>query len=197
MATDTIKAQIRREMRRRRKAVSAAERRAVSHEICATLLQRTDVIRAIESAMPIAVYLASPQEIDLDPFVAAVLARGGRIVAPRWNGTVYELAEVTGLGAADLTIGPMTIREPKADSPRCASEAVAVWILPGLAFTRDGVRLGYGGGWYDRLLASVAADVPKLGVAYDFQVVEDLPTESHDIRLTDVVAAKGADDANG
>ena len=196
MTTDEMKAQIRGEMRRRRKAVDAAVRQSAAHEICAALLRRADVCRAIESAAPIAVYLAAPQEIDLSAFIAAVLHNDGRIVAPRWNGASYDLAEVTGLGAADLATGPMGIREPKPDASRCAPPSVGAWLIPGLAFTRDGKRLGYGGGWYDRLLATVAADVPKIGIAYDFQIVADLPTEPHDVRLTDVVTAEGMNNAN-
>ena len=63
--------------------------------------------------------------------------------------------------------------------------------MPGLAFTRTGARLGYGGGWYDRLLAAADPSAVLLGVAYPFQMVEDLPSEPHDIRLTDVVVAEG------
>ncbi len=197
MPNDETKARIRGEMRRRRKAVDAATRQSAAHAICAALLRRADVRRAVESAAPIAVYLAAPQEIDLTDFIAAVLRDGGKVVAPRWNGTSYDLAAITGLGAADLAIGPMNIREPKPDAVRCAPSSVGAWLIPGLAFTRGGERLGYGGGWYDRLLASVAANVPKIGVAYGFQVVADLPMEAHDVRLTDVVTAEGADDANG
>jgi 5-formyltetrahydrofolate cyclo-ligase len=65
----------------------------------------------------------------------------------------------------------------------------------GLAFTRDGRRLGYGGGWYDRLLADAPRGAEMLGVAYSFQVVEDLPAEPHDITLTAVVDDSLADRA--
>lgn len=196
MTNGEMKALIRGEMRRHRKAVDAAARQIAAHEVGEALLRRGDVRRAIETAVPIAVYLAAPQEIDLSGFVAAVIARGGRIVAPRWNGVTYDLAEVTGLGAADLSIGPMNVREPKSDAPRCAPHSVGVWLIPGLAFTADGARLGYGGGWYDRLLAAVASNVPKIGIAYEFQVVADLPSEAHDVRLTEIMTAKGMDDAN-
>jgi 5-formyltetrahydrofolate cyclo-ligase len=62
-----------------------------------------------------------------------------------------------------------------------------VWIVPGLAFTKDGRRLGYGGGWYDRLLASARKDALRIGVAHEFQVLGDLPNEPHDILLNRVV----------
>ena len=183
------KAAIRREMRRLRKAVAPAERAAAAQTVCASLLSRQDVVRAIGAAKPIAVYLASPSEIDLSGFIAAVLRGGGRVVAPRWNGADYELAEVVSLSDESLRRGPMGILEPTDGAALCAVRDVAVWLIPGLAFTRSGLRLGYGGGWYDRLLASAAPDSSRLGIAYGFQVVETLPTEPHDRRMTDVVSA--------
>ena len=64
------------------------------------------------------------------------------------------------------------------------------WLIPGLAFTRDGGRLGYGGGWYDRLLKRAAKRAPKIGIAHGFQIVDELPTEPHDIRLTLVASCE-------
>jgi 5-formyltetrahydrofolate cyclo-ligase len=70
--------------------------------------------------------------------------------------------------------------------------AVDVVIVPGVAFAPDGARLGQGGGWYDRFLASVRPDCTSIGVGFDPQVVDVLPTEPHDIRLDNVVTESGA-----
>ena len=75
--------------------------------------------------------------------------------------------------------------------PHSQGSVPKVWVVPGLAFTRKGARLGYGGGWYDRFLAAADPSAVLLGVAYPFQMVEELPSEPHDIRLTDVVVAEG------
>ena len=133
-----------------------------------------------------AVYLASPSEISIDQFIEHALDRGVRAVAPRWNGKAYELAELTGLDDGRLRPGPMGIREPA--EPRIVSpECVDTWIVPGLAFTKDGKRLGYGGGWYDRLMAKARDNAVRLAVAYTFQIVDDIPDEPHDVRLTGVI----------
>ena len=63
-------------------------------------------------------------------------------------------------------------------------------VLPGAAFTRDGKRLGYGGGFYDTLLAGPAAGVPLAGVCFPCQLLDDLPMEAHD-RHVDMVIAPG------
>ena len=172
------KDEIRRTMRERRRALTPEERTAASEIICTKL-------DALNLHSPIAVYLASPQEIDLSPFIRKMLESGAKVVAPRWNGETYELAVLKGLNESNLRQGPMGILEP-AEAEIVSPKVVGTWFVPGLAFTRDGKRLGYGGGWYDRLLAEAPKDAMKLGIAHAFQVMDDLPSEPHDVRLTGV-----------
>ena len=135
----------------------------------------------------IAVYLATDDEIDLSEFIRQGLAEGWKFAAPRWNGTTYELAALTSLEPTALRKGPMGIWEPPADAAAVLPRDVGLWLVPGLAFTADGKRLGYGGGWYDRLLADAAPTARKLGVAFPFQIVPDLPSTATDIRLDGVI----------
>ena len=79
------------------------------------------------------------------------------------------------------------IREPAEVRPIAPAD-IGVWIVPGLAFTRAGGRLGYGGGWYDRLLGEAAPGAVALGVAHAFQIVDALPVEPHDRTLSGVVS---------
>ena len=174
-------------MRERRRALTPEERTAASAVICAKLA-------ALNLHSHIAVYLASPQEIDLSPFIRKMRTMGVKIVAPRWNGEIYELAVLKGLDDAHLRKGPMGILEPT-EAEIVSPKEVEVWLVPGLAFTRSGKRLGYGGGWYDRLLCKVPKRVPKIGIAYTFQLVDELPTEPHDIRLTSVVSCEDLGDS--
>ena len=182
------KNEIRAAMKARRKAVTPEARKAASEIICAKLAADTDIalrVDPFEWGSPVAVYLASPQEIDLSPFIRKMLAMGVKVVAPRWNGETYELAVLKGLGDEHLRKGPMGILEP-AEAEIVQPEDVEVWLVPGLAFTRNGKRLGYGGGWYDRLLADIKFPL-SIGIAYAFQVVDDLPSEPHDVPLAGVV----------
>lgn len=183
------KGEIRSEMRARRRALPAGKRAEASAAICEKLAARADV-GAPAADSPVAVYLALPDEIDLGAYIARMLRLGRRVVAPRWNGETYELAVLKGLGPQCLRRGPMGVMEP-ADAEIVPPKEVLAWIVPGLAFTRGGRRLGYGGGWYDRLLSAAPAEAVKLGVAYSFQVVADLPVEPHDVQLTAVVDSDG------
>lgn len=171
-------------MLRRRKAVSGERRAEGSKALCRKLLEDVRVRSAIDGRRPLAVYLASPDEIDLGPFIRVALAQGAALAVPRWTGETYDLAELDSLEA--LTPGPHGILEPVRGARVVPAAEVAVWIVPGLAFTPSGSRLGYGGGWYDRFLSEAAPDALKLGLAYDFQLLPDLPVERYDQRLDGV-----------
>ena len=175
-------------MRARRKAVTPAARAVVGKELSRRLFAEDRALGAAISAKgPIAVYLASKEEIDLTDFIVAALSVGCILVAPRWNGTDYELVRLQDL--TTLVKGPHAILEPPA-GPVVRPEDVRAWLVPGLAFTQDGGRLGYGGGWYDRLLGKASAQAPKIGIAYAFQLVDELPSEPHDICLTAVASCE-------
>ena len=197
MNSSNDKAEIRREMKARRKALAADAKAAADAVICEKLKTRGDIgfmLDPLDYGGVLAVYLASPDEINIDPYIEYMLRAGVEVVAPRWNGETYELAKLKGLDEKNLRRGPMGIREP-IDADVVEPKSVYAWIIPGLAFTRGGKRLGYGGGWYDRFLASAPKGAVKIGVAYSFQIVDDLPAEPHDVMLSDVVDGSLYDEA--
>ena len=79
------------------------------------------------------------------------------------------------------------IPEPVDDGP-VAQDPTALVLMPGLAFTTDGKRMGYGGGFYDKFLAA-EPEHPTVALCYAFQMVEDLPTEEYDIPVDCVLWA--------
>ena len=176
------KSELRAAMRAQRRSLSPSER------IRAGVSVSSQVIERCAAANVVAVYLASPDEIDIDFAITELLACGKVVVAPRWTGSEYVLARLTGLSSGDIRLGPMSIREPAEENP-VSPENVDVWIVPGLAFTRKGDRLGYGGGWYDRLLPAASPEALKLGVAHRFQIVSEIDAEAHDCCLDGVVIA--------
>ncbi len=80
--------------------------------------------------------------------------------------------------------------QPTADAPVLADEAVAVVLVPGLAFAMDGSRLGHGAGYYDRLLARLGDGVVRVGVTDGF-IVGGLPTDAHDVPMTHLASEAG------
>ena len=182
------KRELRKIMKARRREVPSEERSAYSAALCGNLLEREDVQRAIGAKGVFAVYLASKEEIDLSPLVERLWAADCRVVVPAWCDDTYRLVAYS--PKTELAAGPMGILEPAPGGEGLISVAegdVSVWIVPGLAFSRSGARLGYGGGWYDRFLSKANPSSISLGVAYPFQIVADLPLEPHDIPLVDIV----------
>ena len=175
-------------MRRLRRALPPDVRAERSEAVCRALLARADVRAARGARRPFAVYLATPDEIDLTALVEALWAADVTVAIPCWDAARKRYV----LGAYDnmttLVEGYMHVPEP-AEVNEIAPADVGVWIVPGLAFTRSGGRLGYGGGWYDRLLREAAPDAVRLGVAHPFQIVPELPVEPHDQTLTDIVTS--------
>ena len=153
------KALIRREMKKRRAAVPLETRQAKSHELCLKLADLAG------DAKVVCCYEALKTELDLAEFVASCVRKGVEVVFPR-------LIEREGKKAYEVV--------------RAAD--VDLWICPGLAFTADGKRLGFGGGWYDRFLSAAKPTARAWGVAYRFQILPNLPQGPFDRLLDGVVS---------
>ena len=139
----------------------------------------------------VAAYASFGSELDTSEFLVRILADGKQLVLPRINRAqrVLELRQVDDLGA-DLVAGVWGIREP---AERCAilsPSAVEFMLVPGVAFTASGARLGYGGGFYDRLLASFDRRVARIAAAFDLQMVDQLPEGPRDQRVDRVITEK-------
>jgi 5-formyltetrahydrofolate cyclo-ligase len=91
----------------------------------------------------------------------------------------------------ELEAHPYGFYEPSAANPEVEVESLELLLVPGLAFSRSGVRLGYGKGFYDRLLPRLTPGTPLVGVAPSALIVEMLPEESHDVRMTHLLSEKG------
>jgi 5-formyltetrahydrofolate cyclo-ligase len=121
-------------------------------------------------------------ELDVWPLMEEARREGKVIALPRfvWETAVYEACAVQD-PAGDLVEGRFGIREP---APRCAAKPLNMLdfiLVPGIAFDLHGRRLGRGRGFYDRLLAAVRGTT--CGVAFDEQIVREIPAEPHDAVL--------------
>ena len=172
-----------------RRALSHEARQSKSKKICNSILERAEIKKRISLRENFAVYLATDDEVDLTALILSLYESGCKVSAPRWNpemGT-YELAELE--NGVKHVVGRMGIWEPPPSACSIHPKDVSVWIVPGLAFSRNGARLGYGGGWYDRFLASASDHSISVGVAYEFQIMNNLPQNMHDLPVDYVVCA--------
>ena len=183
-----MKNAIRTSMRIRRRALDAATRKRAAQTLCTTLLARKDVKTVIENFGTVAVYCATPEEIDLGPFIEALRGFHQPLAMPFWDEKAQRYALARYELLTRLVKGPHDILEPAAPPRhRVSAQEIGLWIVPGLAFTANGDRLGYGGGWYDRFLEKADFDAVSLGVGFACQRVDELPVDLHDECLSDVV----------
>lgn len=171
-------------MRAARAALGTVERDRQSAVITRLLLADPDVI----SAQTVHVYLAMPAEVDTMQFIRAHISLGKRVVVPWMNDD--RTMGASELVAPDLDsiseVGPLKV--PQAPVFRPVEDGCwDVVVVPLVAATMDGDRLGNGAGHYDRLLTMWPR--PAIGVALSVQIVESLPLEPHDVRLTRVITA--------
>lgn len=177
------KRELRKQMRSRRIGVGASARRAASLAVCARLQQIEALTRP---GAAIAIYLAKGDELDLDDFIQWLLGHDVNVAAP-----VYNKEEEPHFAAFEslhnLETGVLELRMPPAGAAKIPDHALDAVLFPGLAFDRQGGRLGYGGGWYDKVAANLREDAWLIGIGFDCQLVEEVPGEAHDVRVDLIV----------
>lgn len=181
-ATQTMpdKEQLRRAMRDRL-PLPPDQRGEKSARICAAIAS----LPQWHNARTVAFFAAQQREPDVELLWAQ--AAGKIVCYPRVADDGLNLYSVE--SPYELQPGQWGLREPIADSARLILPAdVDLILVPGVTFTRTGTRCGRGGGYYDRLLASLSPRTCKIGVCFDFQIVSELPTEPHDIAVDVVIA---------
>jgi len=165
-----------------RAAVDGEARRAAAEAVAAHLT--TSPLWTV--AETVLAYAATATELPALPLLDAILAGGKRLCLPRVTAAGdLTLHWVESLGT--LVSGYRDLLEPAADAPRLAPTEVDLAVVPGVGFDRCGVRLGQGGGHYDRLLAHLSPRCVVCGAAFACQVVACLPRESHDRPVAYVV----------
>ena len=180
MTVQEEKKRVRAEMLAKRRALTWDEVQKASKCIAQRIAQ-TDVYKNSKS---IALYMPIDNEVDVTILMEMAISDGKTAFLPRVSGKQMEFYRYE--GRESLRAGRYGILEPISSEAMTADETALI-VMPGTAFSRHGARIGYGGGWYDRLLADAAPGSVRLGVAYDFQVLDDLPSEAHDVPLTGVV----------
>lgn len=172
-----LKSKLRKELRRQRREQDIKLAYSASIEICDRVIgmpeyERADVILA---------YMCAKGEVDVSKIVDDAHSRGKRVAFPLCiaDGGLRLLIPQT---PESFTVGAYGIPEPAIDdSIEVEPSELDLIIVPAVAYTRECLRLGQGGGYYDRLLRKTSAFT--VGVGYDFQLLDSLPVEKHDISL--------------
>ena len=163
----------------------AETRAADSHAISA----RIEALPSLAQAQTVVLTLPFGSEWDTRPLAARALSAGKRVVVPRVDrvARMLRLYAVANLDI-DVVAGYLGIPEPRESLPIVDPDAIDWVLVPGVAFDAAGRRLGYGGGFYDRLLPLIRAGVPRIAGAFDVQIVDEVPAGPHDQRIDAVVS---------
>ena len=185
--TSEAKAAQRRAVLRRRDALTEGERALLSERIVAAILD----LPAYRDADVVLAYASFGTELQADELLRRVLADGKTLVLPRVERGGLGLYEVRD-PAVDLAPGTWGIREPEPDRcPPADAGGVGFALIPGVAFDRRARRLGYGGGFYDRLLAGgLPEGTPLVSGAFEVQILDEVPTDPHDAPVDFVITEK-------
>ncbi len=174
------KNRIRKEIRRLKNELSEIDRQVIS----LTVLRKLEALPEFTSAKTVLIFWSMDDEVDVRDFIAKWADRK-KFILPSICGDELSLKEFAGvekLIAGDL----YSIPEPEG-KPFNEFNEIDLVIVPGVAFDRNNNRLGRGKGYYDRILSQLKGKTPLIGICYDFQMVEEIPTEPHDVKMDGVI----------
>ena len=191
MVTETLfqqKATIRKQILEKRKSLDPKILAAQSRSIIRTLLNHEQ----FQKADKILIYLSKDGEVVTDNLLGRAFELGKRVCVPvvdREN-TELRISELRGPEII-FRLGAFGVREPAVEDLNFVPpDQIDLVVAPGLAFDRRGGRIGYGKGYYDRLLSRLGSRVPRVALAFDFQVLDAVPQNENDIRVDAIITEK-------
>ncbi|HEY2773643.1 MAG TPA: 5-formyltetrahydrofolate cyclo-ligase [Candidatus Binatia bacterium] len=184
------KAELRMTIRDRIAALSRSERRRADDAIADRLSAAVSRLGAVA----VLGYVALPDEVCIDAFLASMVASGLEVLLPRLAGSTAAWARWT--PRTQMVREKGRFLAPRQRPGEGGIPAGAVVIVPGRAFDLRGRRLGRGAGFYDRMLGGAQA-LRTIGVAYRCQMVEEVPSAAHDVAMSSVVTDEEARNGGG
>lgn len=173
------KKEIRRIVRQRIKEMTPEARESAAAKIFETIESRDE----FQASHCIALFAAMADEVATVKALHNWLEMGKHIVVPRVEGDVMRFYDYN---PEQMTTGAFGIEEPTSDT-EIPAEAIDLMIVPARAFTREGLRLGRGGGFYDKYMSLQGFRAYKIGIAYECQIFDSLPHAPHDIAVDVVI----------
>ncbi|MEM4554912.1 MAG: phosphoribosylglycinamide formyltransferase [Candidatus Anstonellaceae archaeon] len=156
------------------------------HALCLLIMDRFLRLKEFEDAKRVLLYAAKGSEVHTDGIINSALSLGKEVVLPVTDKEKHELELYRIKSLEELSAGAFGILEPKKIPERKVEPSgIDLAVIPGIGFDLQGHRIGYGKGYYDKLLPHIKGK--KIGLAYEVQVVERLPVEPHDVAVDMIV----------
>jgi 5-formyltetrahydrofolate cyclo-ligase len=177
------KAELRKEVLQKRDSIEPSIKKIKDRAVMA----RLKGLNEFKSAKTLLLYASFRSEVDTHELIKECLGAQKRVLLPRVNYLLkkLEIREIESLN--DIEKGHWGIPEPKRTTPLRDLNTADIIIVPGVCFDRKGGRIGYGAGYYDKLLKGLNRAIPVIALAYDEQIVEEVPLEAHDRRVDMII----------
>lgn len=166
-----------------RDAMSPAARTSASRAI----LEKISAMPQYEKAKVVLTYMGFGTEIDTRPFFERIIADGKIAVLPRVDRATQTLILHSARGMSELLTSKYGILEPGTDAPIVAVTNVDFVLMPGVAFDRNGNRLGYGRGYYDKLMSTANPALMRVAAGFSCQIVGSVPVGPHDKKVDCII----------
>ncbi len=142
----------------------------------------------IHNSQNIMAFMDFKKEVYMHPLLEHILSLRKNLTIPRVkkNNPILELCNIKNLD--NMKISSLGIREPlDSHTDFTKPSDIDLVIIPGVAFTKRGERLGYGGGYYDRIIPLMSKNPPIIAPAFDLQIIDSLPVENHDQKVNKII----------
>ena len=153
--------------------------------------KRLFALKEFKRAKVIMFYATKDGEVETRQMIEKAKILGKKVLIPHINQKTkrmlaYEVKDMD----KELHIGPYGIQQPKRENKKPVGvKSIDLVVVPGIAFGQDGQRLGRGGGYFDRFLKKLPKKTLKVGLAFNFQIIKDIPLFSHDVPVDLVLSA--------
>ena len=190
MAIFDDKKVLRKEILTERKNINTVKKEEMDNKI----LDRFYKSEYYRKAKKIFIYVSFDSEIDTKGIINKALMDNKKIYVPRteFKTRLMDAVEVTSLD--NLIESEYGILEPSIEEPHIEPNELDLIVVPGVAFDRNGGRIGYGAGFYDRYFKRISKDrikkITKLALAYDFQILEKIPMNEQDVPVSYIITEK-------
>lgn len=180
------KKEIRKEILQKRDLICEEDKKHMDEKIFNELIN----CEQYKNSNTIFAFVSFKSEVDTYKFIEYAISQGKTVGVPKIikEEKHMEIFKINSL--SDLENGYFGVMEPVEGCEKINKEQIDFILMPGAVFDEKGGRIGYGGGFYDKFLSDVKNSVPKIAIAYELQLIENVPMDNHDIKIDGIITEK-------
>lgn len=181
------KGEIRKYISDKRDLTDISQRKIYDNKIFETLINSN----FYKKTKVIFTFVSFKSEVDTHRIIDHAIRDGKTVCVPKIKSKIKGIDVFKIKGKKDLEKRYFGVMEPKDNCTPVNPKDIDLILMPGLAFDKRGGRIGYGGGFYDRFLKKLKKKVSKIALAYHFQILDEVPVNSLDVRVDGIITNKG------